>query len=129
MIITHKPTTHVAEGFLARVDKLADAARSRVAGDSARVREYELAAQEAAAYKEAGYNGPIPPSVLSWAEAKGWAGRQAAESILEASERFYATLYAIRDARLKAKEAIKAAKSYTEIEALFDEFERIIQGA
>lgn len=132
MILSHRPAVTGIDKLVSQIDALSDAARSKVTGDAARLKEYEIAAQEATEFRQAGYEGYIPASVASWAEAKGWTAQQAAESILEASRRFYDAMYAVRDARLKTKEAIKASKTYTEAEALFDAFkdnlDRILQG-
>ena len=91
-----------------RVDSEADAARLKIAGDPLRVVEYERAAAEAQAFKDSGYTGTIPPSVLSWAEAKAWTAQAAADDILTVSALWNQALYALRDIRLKGKEAIRA---------------------
>lgn len=132
MKITHKPAVTGLDKLVASIDAAADTGRTKITGDAARLKEYEIAAQEATDFRQAGYQGYIPASVASWAEAKGWTAQQAAESILEASRRFYEALYAVRDLRLKTKEAIKASKTYPEAEALFSDFktelDRILQG-
>lgn len=92
----------------ARIDRKADAARLKIAGDPLRVIEYQKAEEEAAAYKAAGYTGTVPPMVLSWAEAKGWTAQAAADDILTVSAGWRQALYALRDIRLKGKEAIRA---------------------
>ena len=91
-----------------RIDSEADAARLKIAGDPLRVVEYERAAAEAQAFKDSGYTGTIPPSVLSWAEAKAWTAQAAADDILTVSALWNQALYALRDIRLKGKEAIRA---------------------
>lgn len=95
--------------LLATIDKAADAARLAVAGDPLRAAEYQIAEVEAKAYKAAGYTGDCPPSVKSWAEAKGWSSKQAADNIIAEANAWNAALYAIRDARLKAKEGVRNA--------------------
>lgn len=92
-----------------QVDGLADQVRRELAGDPLRVAEYDRAAQEASAYQTAGYAGTVPPAVLSWAEAKGWSAQAAAKDILDATHRWNAALYQLRDQRLKTKEAIRSA--------------------
>jgi len=92
----------------ARIDREADAARLKIAGDPLRVVEYQQAETEAAAYKAAGYTGTVPPSVQSWAEAKGWTAQQAADDILTVAAGWRQALYVLRDIRLKGKEAIRA---------------------
>lgn len=91
------------------VDAVADVARLAIAGDPLRVVEYERAASEASTYRDAGYTGPVPPSVKSWADAKGWSGQQAADNILAEAAAWNQALYGIRDMRLKGKEAVRSA--------------------
>lgn len=92
-----------------QVDTAADAARLKIAGDPLRVVEYDRAATEAQAFKESGYTGATPPTVASWAVAKNWTAQQSADDILAVSAAWNAALYALRDIRLKGKEAIKAS--------------------
>jgi len=91
------------------IDAAADAARLAVAGDALRVVEYERAEGEAQAYRDGGYSGTVPPAVASWADAKSWTARQAADDILAEAARWNAALYAIRDRRLKGKESVRSA--------------------
>lgn len=91
------------------IDRAADAARLAVAGDPLRAAEYQIAEAEAKAYQSAGYAGECPPSVKSWAEAKGWTSKLAADNIIGEASAWNAALYAIRDARLKAKEGVRNA--------------------
>ena len=91
------------------IDDTADSARLTIAGDPLRVVEYQRAETEAKAFATDGYTGTTPPSVASWAEAKGWTAQEAADDILRASAAWNAALYAFRDIRLKGKEAVKIA--------------------
>lgn len=93
----------------ASIDAAADAARLAVAGDPLRAAEYQIAEAEARAYQAAGYVGECPRSVKSWAEAKNWSPKQAADNIIAEAAAWNAALYAIRDARLKAKEGVRNA--------------------
>lgn len=102
------------------VDAEADAARRAIVGDPLRVVEYERAAAEAQAYKNAGYRGDLPPAVASWAEAKGWDGQQAADNILAEAAAWNAALYGLRSLRLKGKEAIRAAIDQSAAQATAD---------
>jgi hypothetical protein len=99
----------VQQRNLARIDAAADAARLAVAGDPVRVVEYQTAEREAAAFRDAGFDGPVPPTVQSWAEAKDWTPRAAAEDILREAAAWTQALLALRDIRLKAKEGVRAA--------------------
>ncbi|MEQ6292201.1 hypothetical protein ACFPAG_16465 [Vogesella sp. GCM10023246] len=100
-----------------RIDVMADSARLAIAGDPLRVVEYERAAIEAQVFKDAGYIGAVPPAVQSWAEAKGWTGEQAANSILTEAASWNAALYGIREMRLKGKEAVRNAPAAAEAQA------------
>ena len=99
----------IQQRSLTRIDAAADAARLAVAGDPVRVVEYQTAEREAAAFRDASFKGPVPPTVQSWAEAKGWAPRAAAEDILHEAAAWNEALLALRDIRLKAKEGVRAA--------------------
>lgn len=110
------------DGLIARVDQAADAVRRQVVGDPVRVKEYEMAHLAAETFRDAGYTGEVSPYVRCWAEAKGWTDRQAADDILAASARWYAALEAIRDLRLKAKEAIRAAATAAQAQATFETY-------
>lgn len=91
------------------IDEAADAARLAVAGDPLRAAEYQIAETEARTYQAAGYVDECPRSVKSWAEAKNWSPKQAADNIIAEAAAWNAALYAIRDARLKAKEGVRNA--------------------
>lgn len=91
------------------IDMSADTARLSIVGGPLRVSEYERAAAEAKAYKDANYQGTAPPTVKSWAEAKGWPDNRAADDIITEADAWNRVLYVIRDIRLKGKEAIRNA--------------------
>lgn len=101
----------------AAIDHAADAARLLIVGDSVRVVEYQRAEAEATAYAAAGYTGTVPPTVQSWAEAKQWTAQAAADDILRASAAWNTALYALRDIRLKGKEAVKTAATAADAQA------------
>jgi len=103
---------------IAAIDEAADAARLAVAGDPLRAAEYQIAETEAKSYQAAGYAGECPPSVKSWAEAKGWTSKEAADNILAEAGAWNTALYALRDVRLKAKEAVRSASTSEEAMAI-----------
>lgn len=103
-----------------QIDKESDSARLAIAGDPLRVVEYERAAIEAQAYKDAGYSGTVPPTVKSWAEAKRWSGQQAADNILAEAAAWNQALYGIRDMRLKGKEAVRSSVDNAAAQAAAD---------
>lgn len=77
--------------------------------------EYELAEREAQAYADAGYEGDVPASVQSWADASGKTPEEAANHILATADLYQAVLNAVRAIRLDAKASIDAASSEDEI--------------
>lgn len=71
--------------------------------------EYEKAAAEAQAFKDADYPADAcPRSVAAWA-INGRTPRQAADSILAEAAAYAEALYQIRETRLQAKELIRKA--------------------
>ena len=104
-----------------QIDDAADNARVAVVGNSLRVVEYQLAEQEAQAFKAVGFEGPVPGTVQAWVDAADLSPQAAAESILTEAAAWKGALYAIRAARLKGKiQALKAA-SHDAAEAIADE--------
>lgn len=90
------------------IDQAADAARASVAGDPLRAEEYKLAAAEAQAFKDAGYPvGAVPRTVAAWAVG-GRTAQQAADNILAEANAYTDAMYRIREARLSAKEQVRA---------------------
>lgn len=110
----------VKTSLCTEIDSQADAARLKIAGDPLRVVEYQRAADEAAAFAAAGYAGTTPPTVATWAEAKGWTPQQAADDILATSVGWNQALYVLRDIRLKGKELVKSAQDETTATAAAD---------
>lgn len=104
--------------LLGRIDRSADAARLTVAGDPLRAAEYQIAEAEAKAYQAGGYAGECPPSVKSWAEAKNWTSKQAADNIVAEASAWNGALYWIRDKRLKAKEGVRNAMTAEDATAI-----------
>jgi hypothetical protein len=99
------------EALAADIDHCADALRLAIVGDPLRVEEYRVAREEAAAYIAAGYTGTVPSSVQSWATAKGWTAKQAADDIATTAQQWSNALSAIRSIRLTGKELIRGAGS------------------
>lgn len=98
-----------AAALCAQIDTTADAARRAVAGDPLRAVEYDRAAAEAQAFKDAGYPADaVPRTVAAWAIG-GRTAQQAADNILLESAAYTEALYQIREARLGAKELVRQA--------------------
>ncbi|MDF2792324.1 MAG: putative tail fiber assembly-like protein [Pseudomonas orientalis] len=90
-----------------QIDDAADTARKIVAGDPLRAVEYQRAADEAQAFKDAGYpDDEVPPMVAAWA-ISGRTAQQAANSILGEAAAYNNALICIRTTRLAAKEQIR----------------------
>lgn len=102
--------------FLARIDSEADAVRTAVVGDPVRALEYDKAAQEAAAFRDAGYpTDAVPRTVAAWA-INGRTAQAAADSILAEAAAYTEALYVIRETRLAAKEQIRMLMDAGEVE-------------
>lgn len=121
-----------AADLCARIDNYADQARQTVAGDPLRAVEYERAAGEAQAFKDAGYPADaVPRTVAAWA-ITGRTPQEAADSILTEAAQYAEVLYQIRERRLEAKELIKAklaAGAIDEAKQIADEAIKAIQAA
>lgn len=105
------PQTVDREALAGEIDKLADSLRLAIVGDPVRCEEYRLARDEAKAYRDNNYVGLVPSSVQSWATAKGWSAKQAADDISDTAQAWESALYAIRSIRLIGKEAVRNAAS------------------
>lgn len=103
-----QPDTITLQQILESVDRAADQARSAIAGDPLRAVEYDRARLEAEAFAARNYQGEVPRTVAAWA-INGRTPRQAADEILSEATAHIEALYAIREARLQAKERIRAA--------------------
>ena len=109
VLVDLPPLPVTAANLCAQIDNAADAARSAVAGDPLRAVEYDRAASEAQAFKDAGCPAnAVPRTVAAWAIG-GRTARQAADSILLESAAYTEALYQIREARLGAKELVRQA--------------------
>lgn len=100
---------------LIQIDTDVDAINNAVIGS--RAQEYELAEKHAQEYKDAGYSGPVPSSVQSWATAKAWTTTQAADDILTTAAHWRTAQAAIRAQRLLRKEQVRSATDVAGITA------------
>ncbi|HCL3684443.1 phage tail protein [Pseudomonas aeruginosa] len=106
----------LTQQLTASIDAAADAARRAAAGDPLRAVEYEKAAAEAQAFKDAGYpGGAVPRTVAAWA-INGRTARQAADNILAEAAAYNEALYQIRETRLGAKEQVRQAMAADQVE-------------
>ncbi|AXE35162.1 hypothetical protein [Chromobacterium phragmitis] len=115
-----RPTPYIngKDDLLRSLDDAADTARLAIAGDPLRVLEYQQAEAEAQAYKNTGALGEPPAMVKSLADAKEWSGPQAADHILQEATAWRQALAAIRELRIKSKEAIRQAPNVDEAQAI-----------
>jgi hypothetical protein len=103
-----------------QIEQAADQARTVVLGDPLRAVEYQMAEQEARAYKLAGFDGDVPATVQAVVEASDVEPKAAAELVLAESTAWREALCAIRAARLKGKQAMLKATTHVEAEAHAD---------
>lgn len=105
------------------IDAAADSARLTVSPPG-RDLEYQRAAAQAQAYKDAAYTGDVPPCVDSWARAKQWTPRNAAIDILATAALWYPALDQIRDLRLNSKEsARRVTGACADVDAIVSQFQ------
>ena len=81
-----------------------------------RATDYSMADEDALAYKNAGFSGPVPESVQSWANVNDETPRQAAEAVLLIASKWRAAQENIRRERLFRKKQIRVATSTQQIE-------------
>lgn len=107
-LIERPPVVLSCIELCARIDQAADNAREKVAGDPLRAVEYQRSADQAQAFKDAGYPAEaVPPMVAAWA-ISGRTAQQSADSILAEANAYYDALTLIRTTRLAAKEQVRA---------------------
>ena len=97
------------QALLIKIDKDVDTIYDAAIGS--RGMEYALASEQAYAFKAINYQGEVPSSVASWAAAKNWNAKQAADDIILAAERWGRARDALREKRLAHKEEARAATS------------------
>lgn len=113
----------------AKVDALADTYRTKVVGDPVRVEEYRVTQQQAEQFRDAGFpEASVPPAVKTWAKAKRWTARQAADDILITARIWQDALLQIRDLRLNAKQDIERSTTMRAAQARYDRFAADLQG-
>lgn len=79
--------------------------------------EYILAEKEATAFALAGYTGPVPESVQSWMDAKGWTATAAADDILAMATAWRAAQRALRSHRQLRQEQSRNAADAAGVDA------------
>lgn len=108
-LITERAVLLGTDAMLLRIDQVADAKRMQFLGDVTRAFEYQAAEAGAKAYEAAGFDGPVPDDVMSWAVASNITPRKAAEDIIREAGLFNDARIAIRAIRLQGKQAVKNA--------------------
>ncbi|CAB4163229.1 hypothetical protein UFOVP814_12 [uncultured Caudovirales phage] len=101
--------------LIKQVDAQVDAIMRDCIGE--RATEYQRAETQARAYKAAGYTGTAPTTVRVWAETKAWTNRQAADDIIAQADAWVTAQDAIRENRLKTKEALRVAANDAQLAA------------
>jgi hypothetical protein len=82
--------------------------------------EYRLTAEQALAFQQAGYSGPVPLAVDAWARAASITAQAAAEDILAKKALYEQMLLTTRDARLNGKTAIGLTTTPAAAKAAYD---------
>ena len=108
-LITERAVLLGAGAMTVRIDQVADAKRLELLGDATRFIEYQAADEDAKAYAAAGFEGPVPDNVMSWATAAGLTPKQAAENIMYEARLFIYARNVIRLFRLEGKQAVRSA--------------------
>jgi len=108
-----EPVSIVA--LCANIDRAADLARQRVAGDPLRAVEYDRARIEAEQFAATVYQGVVPPMVAAWA-INGRSAQEAADDILREAAQYSAALIALRETRLAAKEQVRILMEAGQVE-------------
>lgn len=108
-----------------QIDQASDGARARILAEPTNTEEYRPTATDAAAFKAAGYIGPVPLGVSTYTYAKrrlGWTDQQATDDILATADRWINALWYIRRHRLNMKELVRDATTTHEVELLLETF-------
>jgi hypothetical protein len=103
------------------IDAAADAAYVAIGGSSpGRLAEYQQASTDANAYRAAGYDGTIPPTILCQCIASGQTPQQATDDIIAMATAWNQALVAIRSARLIGKSKVNASTTSVDAQAQAD---------
>lgn len=106
--------------MLLMVDRDVDDIYAKVIGN--RAVEYTMAEADAQEFKNNGYMGEVPESVLDWATPKQQTAQWAADDILATAAAWRASVVEIRRARLKFKESVRTAVNLDDLEAAQQEW-------
>lgn len=104
------------QSYLKRVDTDVDAIMRDCIGE--RATEYQRAESQARAYKAASYSGTVPTTVRVWAETKLWTNQQAADDIIAQADAWIGAQDAIRENRLKTKEAYRISTTEAQLNSV-----------
>ncbi len=116
ILIDPPPFVPLVGDLCSQIDHAADNARAKVSGDPLRAVEYDRAASEAQAFKDAGYPAnAVPRTVSAWA-INGRSAQQAADSILAEAAAYNEALYVIRETRLQGKELVRQSMAGGQVE-------------
>ena len=105
------------------IDTAAGAARTRFATNSAFIEtEYQRAYDTATAWINSGYQNEAPAPVKSDADAYGRTEQEAAQYIKATGDYWFSKLDAVRDIRLKGKQAVETAPDDADFMAIAQPF-------
>lgn len=105
------------------IDLAAGSARERLVSPGALTdQEYIMAYEDAKAFEAAGFSGPVPDGVQSWADNNSYDfdARAAAENIISTRNLWYQVAMEIRAIRLAGKQAVANAGTVANVEKVRD---------
>lgn len=111
-LITERAVLLGTVAMTERIDQVADAKRLQILGDTTRAFEYQAAEKGAKDYEAAGFDGPVPDDVMSWAVASNITPKEAAEDIIREAKLFNFARSAIRAIRLQGKQDVRSAATH-----------------
>lgn len=115
ILIDESPPIPKAQQLFTAIDSAANNAHEFVVGGTLRALEYELTAEQAQAYVEAGCpEDNVPPMVAAWA-VNGRAPKQAADEILAKHAQYVEVVSRLRTVRLAGKEQVRTLMSAGEL--------------
>lgn len=109
-----------------RIDADVDGVFRDVVGN--RTTEYQLANEDATAFKQAGYVGTVPASVQCWATVKGWTAQQAADDILSTAANWLSAQQSMRANRLARKQDVTTATTNAQVDEVLSTWSTYIAG-
>ena len=115
-VVTQPALAQLKAALILKIDADIDAIYTVVVGN--RFAEYQDAASEAKAFKDAGYTGAVGTSVAGWATVKAQTNTWAANDILATANSWKAAQAQMRSVRLTHKENARVATTNAQLAAV-----------